>query len=518
MTEKQLEQAFNTLDKARKGYLTLAEYKPYAEYIVTIFKISEAEVSILTNYATTAEKVSFADVKRILITEPTLTFMQQYAHPGAKIIETLKQLYAIPEMDESSKAEIQWAIEKILEGKLYETELKAPRQKDKMLPWLETFSTPQLCLETVEAYQKTRKRFKPRTIAGGRLRKSPSLRILFAETKLVEQNSALMATLDSSNFDIMKIASIFGRERTMEIVAYQVFRAHKAFNKIDEAAFEDFITKIRKGYEDNEYHNDLHAADVLQVCHYMLLNGLQETAQLDSLDVNALLISAIVHDYKHPGVNNGYLQNSGSDLALLYNDQSVLENYHVSQTFKLIWRDPDCNIFKKFTKEEAKIIRKRIIQCVVHTDGAKHFELLADIENLISAFDIKAGKNAEKIINSSSALKEFESKQKILNVCMHAADISNPTRPFSIAYDTARRLLEEFYNQGDMEKMKGLPITSLCDRSAGVLPRAQVGFVGGIAKPYFQKLVEIFPGFMPMMLNLRYAEQEWIKKNKELNI
>lgn len=36
------------------------------------------------------------------------------------------------------------------------------------------------------------------------------------------------------------------------------------------------------------------------------------------------LFAAAVHDYEHPGFNNGYLVKIKSDLALIYNDFSVL--------------------------------------------------------------------------------------------------------------------------------------------------------------------------------------------------
>eukprot|EP01022_Parablepharisma_sp_SALTPOND_P028320 TRINITY_DN70791_c3_g1_i1.p1 TRINITY_DN70791_c3_g1~~TRINITY_DN70791_c3_g1_i1.p1 ORF type:complete len:578 (+),score=48.98 TRINITY_DN70791_c3_g1_i1:104-1837(+) len=514
MTEKEVEQTFQQFDKTKKGFLTLAEYKPFAEYITTVYNSPEDVVSLLTHFVVSNEKVKLVDIKRILFEKPVLSYMQKYSYPGAKIIEMLKQVSEMPEVDSATKSEILWGIEQILEGKLYTAEFDATQKKERVFAWLENFSTPQLTTETIQSYSKVRQRFKPRTIAAGRRRKSHYAKNLVAEARLLEQNAVLMATIDSPNFDIFKFAETFGRDRTTEIIAYQVFRAHKAFSRLDEEAFEDFIVKIRKGYQDNEYHNDLHAADVLQMCHFMLLNGLQEIAQLDSLDVNAFLLSAIIHDFMHPGVNNGYLQNSKSELALLYNDQSVLENYHVSQAFKLIWRDPNCGIFKKLTKEEAKIIRKRVIQCVLSTDNARHFEVFSDMQTLISAFEIRRGKNSEKIVNASSPLKEFESKQRVLNICLHAADISNPTRPFLVAQEAAKRVMEEFHLQGDMEKSKELPVSFLCDRKVGTLPGAQVGFVGGIVRPYFEKLVEIFPGFSQLLTNVKCVEEEWRKLNQ----
>lgn len=59
----------------------------------------------------------------------------------------------------------------------------------------------------------------------------------------------------------------------------------------------------------------------------------------------ALLMAAIMHDFRHPGVNNGFLVRDINPLAVVYNDCSVLENFHSSEGFRLL-ADPKFNIFK----------------------------------------------------------------------------------------------------------------------------------------------------------------------------
>lgn len=41
---------------------------------------------------------------------------------------------------------------------------------------------------------------------------------------------------------------------------------------------------------------------------------------LERIDEVAALIAAVVHDVDHPGFTNSFLCNSGSELAVLYND------------------------------------------------------------------------------------------------------------------------------------------------------------------------------------------------------
>jgi high affinity cGMP-specific 3',5'-cyclic phosphodiesterase 9 len=44
-----------------------------------------------------------------------------------------------------------------------------------------------------------------------------------------------------------------------------------------------------------------------------------------------LIVSCIAHDLDHPGYNNAYQINAGTDLAIIYNDISPLEMHHVGQ-------------------------------------------------------------------------------------------------------------------------------------------------------------------------------------------
>jgi 3',5'-cyclic-nucleotide phosphodiesterase len=92
---------------------------------------------------------------------------------------------------------------------------------------------------------------------------------------------------------------------------------------IPEKAMHNFLEAIELGYRDNPYHAAVHSADVLQTCIYFTAQGVG--ALLNDIDVLLLIISAAIHDYDHPGVNNAFLITTGHPLAIQYNDRSVLE-------------------------------------------------------------------------------------------------------------------------------------------------------------------------------------------------
>ena len=54
---------------------------------------------------------------------------------------------------------------------------------------------------------------------------------------------------------------------------------------------------------------------------------------------------------------------SGSELALMYNDESVLENHHLAVAFKLL-QNPDCDIFVNLNRKQRQTLRKMVIDMV----------------------------------------------------------------------------------------------------------------------------------------------------------
>ena len=54
----------------------------------------------------------------------------------------------------------------------------------------------------------------------------------------------------------------------------------------------------------------------------------------------------------------------GSELALLYNDESVLENHHLAVAFKLL-QNKDCDFLVNLNKKQRQTLRKMVIDMVI---------------------------------------------------------------------------------------------------------------------------------------------------------
>ena len=98
--------------------------------------------------------------------------------------------------------------------------------------------------------------------------------------------------------------------------------------------FFNFVNKIQNGYNNVTYHNKTHASDLAATAYFMITKGgFMEKGKLDDIDFAAMIIGGACHDVGHFGVNNIYLVEAKHEIAIRYNDVSVLENYHVATAF-----------------------------------------------------------------------------------------------------------------------------------------------------------------------------------------
>ncbi|XP_023031687.1 calcium/calmodulin-dependent 3',5'-cyclic nucleotide phosphodiesterase 1 isoform X4 [Drosophila willistoni] len=284
----------------------------------------------------------------------------------------------------------------------------------------------------------------------------------------------LLKNLDDWTFDVFALTEAASGQ-VVKYVAYDLLNRYGVIHKfkIAPVTLEAFLHRVEEGYcrYRNPYHNNLHAVDVMQTMHYCLCNtGLMNW--LTDLEIFASLLAALLHDYEHTGTTNNFHVMSGSETALMYNDRAVLENHHVSASFRLL-KDDEYNILTHLSREEYRELRTLIIDMVLATDMTCHFQQLKTMRNLLTL--------QEATID----------KSKALSVVLHCCDISHPAKQWGVHHRWTMLLLEEFFRQGDLEKELGLPFSPLCDRKNTLVAESQIGFIDFIVEPSMSVLSDM---------------------------
>jgi hypothetical protein len=144
-----------------------------------------------------------------------------------------------------------------------------------------------------------------------------------------------------------------------------------------------------------------------------------------------MMIGALCHDCQHAGLNNTFQVNAKTKLAITYNDISVLENMHASVAFQILDM-PNCNILHSLTPVQFKEFRKVMIQAILKTDMANHFEMLSKF-------------NAH-LTSKPFSREEPEDRQLLVDILLHSADISNQAKPVNVR-KWSDLVLEEFLSK-----------------------------------------------------------------------
>ncbi|XP_009878298.1 PREDICTED: calcium/calmodulin-dependent 3',5'-cyclic nucleotide phosphodiesterase 1B-like, partial [Charadrius vociferus] len=342
-------------------------------------------------------------------------------------------------------------------------------------------------------------------------------------------------SLDLWCFDVFALNRVT-EDHALRTIVFELFTRHNLNSrfKIPSVFLTTLLDALEAGYGKyrNPYHNQVHAADVTQTVHCFLLRTGTLSLDLWCFDVFALIrvtedhaLRTIVFELftRHnlnsrfkvrlcpcppmgaPGAGrlvraDGFARVGAStracvpvpqipsvflttlldaleagygksDCAILYNDRSVLENHHISAVFRMM-QDDEMNIFVNLTKDEFAELRALVIEMVLATDMSCHFQ---------------------QVKSMKTSLQQLEriDKSKVLSLLLHAADISHPTKQWSVHSRWTKALMEEFFRQGDKEAELGLPFSPLCDRTSTLVAQSQIGFIDFIVEPTFSVLTDV---------------------------
>ncbi|ELW67155.1 cAMP-specific 3',5'-cyclic phosphodiesterase 4C [Tupaia chinensis] len=356
-----------------------------------------------------------------------------------------------------------------------------------------------------------------------------------------DQEAQLAKELEDTNrwgLDVFKVAELSGNH-PLTAVMFSIFRERdllKTF-QIPADTLVTYLLMLEGHYHaDVAYHNSLHAADVAQSTHVLLATPALEAVFTD-LEVLAAIFASAIHDVDHPGVSNQFLINTNSELALMYNDASVLENHHLAVGFKLLQAEncdifrnlsakqrlslrrmvidmnhhlavgfkllqaENCDIFRNLSAKQRLSLRRMVIDMVLATDMSKHMNLLADLKTMVET---------KKVTSLGVLLLDnYSDRIQVLQNLVHCADLSNPTKPLPLYRQWTDRIMAEFFQQGDRERDSGLDISPMCDKHTASVEKSQVGFIDYIAHPLWETWADLVHPDAQDLLDTLEDNREW---------
>ncbi|XP_068020944.1 3',5'-cyclic-AMP phosphodiesterase 4C isoform X1 [Melanerpes formicivorus] len=319
-----------------------------------------------------------------------------------------------------------------------------------------------------------------------------------------DREGLLAKELEDTNkwgLNVFKVAEYSGN-RPLTVLMYSIFQERdlmKTF-RIPANTFLTYMLTLEDHYHpDVAYHNSIHAADVAQSTHVLLSTPALEAVFTD-LEIMAAIFASAIHDVDHPGVSNQFLINTNSELALMYNDASVLENHHLAVGFKLL-QEENCDIFQNLSKKQRQSLRKMVIDMVLATDMSKHMNLLADLKTMVET---------KKVTNLGVLLLDnYSDRIQVLQNMVHCADLSNPTKPLELYRQWTDRIMVEFFGQGDRERERGMEISPMCDKHTASVEKSQVGFIDFIAHPLWETWADLVHPDAQEILDTLEDNREW---------
>uniref|UniRef100_A0A672L3V5 Phosphodiesterase n=1 Tax=Sinocyclocheilus grahami TaxID=75366 RepID=A0A672L3V5_SINGR len=321
------------------------------------------------------------------------------------------------------------------------------------------------------------------------------------KTETEDELAKELEDVNKWGLNVFKVSEFSGN-RPLTVMMHTIFQERdllKTF-KIPLDTFITYLMTLEDHYHaDVAYHSNIHAADVTQSTHVLLSTPALEAVFTD-LEILAAIFASAIHDVDHPGVSNQFLINTNSELALMYNDSSVLENHHLAVGFKLL-QEENCDIFQNLTKKQRQSLRKMVIDIVLATDMSKHMNLLADLKTMVET---------KKVTSSGVLLLDnYSDRIQVLQNMVHCADLSNPTKPLQLYRQWTDRIMEEFFSQGDRERERGMEISPMCDKHNASVEKSQVGFIDYIVHPLWETWADLVHPDAQDILDTLEDNREW---------
>ena len=235
----------------------------------------------------------------------------------------------------------------------------------------------------------------------------------------------------------------------------------------------------------NPYHGLKHALHVFHTMHMLMKSGL--IVMLDNHLQLTCYLAALCHDIDHPGLTNRFLVATDDAIAIKFNYVSPLEMHHIATVFGLL-AQPCNNIFADMDMEHLYKFKQTFAKLILSTDIAEHKNVLDNFSHF----------QKDPILLAKIAIK--------------CCDLSHTFSSFQNHLQWVTRLENEFFAQGDRERLIGLQVTPFFERTANGIGRTQNSFFRFIVIPLFREFTTAVPGAAEMLSRVEENEREWSRR------
>eukprot|EP00668_Euglena_longa_P003813 GGOE01004472.1.p1 GENE.GGOE01004472.1~~GGOE01004472.1.p1 ORF type:complete len:884 (-),score=297.49 GGOE01004472.1:509-3091(-) len=327
----------------------------------------------------------------------------------------------------------------------------------------------------------------------------------YMELTLTDKERADVLTVDFNPHDYSLATD--NHRRLVPLLAY-IFSASGLTEtfKIPLDIMFRFLICCKKKYRMVPYHSITHAFDVTQTLYlYLWSCGLKDL--LTEFDCFILMVCGVLHDIDHMGLNNSFHFKAETPLGVLSaasGAQSVLEVHHCNLSIELLGMS-ECDVFCGLTKDQKKEAFKSLIYNILATDMAKHKEMIDKFKEMVAEGYDRSNADHRRVVTA---------------MLLKCADISNVTKPFDISRLWGIAATEEFFAQGEAEKLNKVELTPQFQKEKGMeLATSQLGFINFVVAPMMVALCEkLFVGLTPFQKTLMRNVEMWealLKKHRE---
>ncbi|GIY07876.1 dual 3',5'-cyclic-AMP and -GMP phosphodiesterase 11, partial [Caerostris darwini] len=221
---------------------------------------------------------------------------------------------------------------------------------------------------------------------------------------------------------------------------------------------------------------------------------------LGELETLSLLIACLCHDLDHRGTNNSFLKKSNSPLAQLYST-SIMEHHHFDQCILLLNSEGN-QILSHLSTEEYMNVVNVLEDAILATDLTVYYKRQFTFAQLVK--------------KGNCNWKKEDNKELLRAMLMTACDIAAITKPWEIQKKIAELVVNEFFEQGDIQKQLKLEPLDMMNRDKkDKLPLMQVAFIDSICLPVYEAFTLISDKLRPLLEGVKENRAQWIKLAEE---